>query len=294
MNIEVFSQALYAPCRELVWRDRRFAAFGFADAEAAVAEHVRPFKLANATETRNTCPYCSVACGIIMYSRGDAARTASRPRSSISKAIPITRPIAARSARRARRCSTSCIADDAHRSIRRFASRARTSGSASSWDDALDRIARLMKDDRDKNFVATNKDGVTVNRWTDHRLPGRVRHHQRNGVPDLQGGQKHRHAGLRQPGACLTRPDGGQSGPDVWPWCDDEFLDRHQERRSRPHHGRQCRRGASVRLQMGHRGEGQPRRQADRRRSALHALGIGCGFLRADPAGHRHRLPARA
>ena len=34
------------------------------------------------------------------------------------------------------------------------------------WDYALDRIARLMKDDRDKNFIAKNKDGVTVNRWT--------------------------------------------------------------------------------------------------------------------------------
>ncbi len=34
-----------------------------------------------------------------------------------------------------------------------------------SWDWALDRIARLMKDDRDKNFVAKNDKGVTVNRW---------------------------------------------------------------------------------------------------------------------------------
>jgi formate dehydrogenase major subunit len=34
------------------------------------------------------------------------------------------------------------------------------------WDEALDRVARLMKDDRDANFVATNADGVTVNRWT--------------------------------------------------------------------------------------------------------------------------------
>jgi formate dehydrogenase major subunit len=34
-----------------------------------------------------------------------------------------------------------------------------------SWDEALDRIARLLKDDRDKNFIAANKDGVTVNRW---------------------------------------------------------------------------------------------------------------------------------
>ena len=34
-----------------------------------------------------------------------------------------------------------------------------------SWEEALDRIARLMKVDRDKNFVARNNDGVTVNRW---------------------------------------------------------------------------------------------------------------------------------
>ena len=34
-----------------------------------------------------------------------------------------------------------------------------------SWDWSLDRIARLIKDDRDKNFIA-QADGVTVNRWT--------------------------------------------------------------------------------------------------------------------------------
>ncbi len=34
------------------------------------------------------------------------------------------------------------------------------------WDFALERIAKLMKDDRDKNFIAKNSDGVTVNRWT--------------------------------------------------------------------------------------------------------------------------------
>src|SRR5207249_8044186 len=36
-----------------------------------------------------------------------------------------------------------------------------------SLHDALpiSRIARLMKDDRDKNFIAKNADGATVNRW---------------------------------------------------------------------------------------------------------------------------------
>jgi len=34
-----------------------------------------------------------------------------------------------------------------------------------SWDEALDRIARLMKQDRDANFVTKNPSGLTVNRW---------------------------------------------------------------------------------------------------------------------------------
>ena len=34
------------------------------------------------------------------------------------------------------------------------------------WDWALDRIARLMKDDRDANFLERNAAGLTVNRWT--------------------------------------------------------------------------------------------------------------------------------
>lgn len=47
-------------------------ALGFSPT-AALAE-TRNFKLSRATETRNTCPYCSVGCGIIMYSLGDKAK----------------------------------------------------------------------------------------------------------------------------------------------------------------------------------------------------------------------------
>jgi len=34
-----------------------------------------------------------------------------------------------------------------------------------SWDDALERVARHMKKDRDANFIEKNTSGVTVNRW---------------------------------------------------------------------------------------------------------------------------------
>src|SRR6202045_5337797 len=50
------------------------ALMGFSP-EVALAE-VREYKLTRATETRNTCPYCSVACGVLMYSLGDAAKNA--------------------------------------------------------------------------------------------------------------------------------------------------------------------------------------------------------------------------
>ena len=34
-----------------------------------------------------------------------------------------------------------------------------------SWDEALTRISRLLKEDRDANFVQRTDDGKTVNRW---------------------------------------------------------------------------------------------------------------------------------
>ena len=71
---------------------------------------VRPYKLAAMQETRNTCPYCSVACGILSTAWAIARRTRGL-RSSTSRAIPTTRSTAARCARRARRCSTSCTSE---------------------------------------------------------------------------------------------------------------------------------------------------------------------------------------
>ncbi len=52
------------------------ASLGFGALETAAAAQVRPYKLSRTTEVRNTCPYCSVACGVIMYSLGDNAKNA--------------------------------------------------------------------------------------------------------------------------------------------------------------------------------------------------------------------------
>ena len=57
-------------------------ALGFGAAGEALAASVRPFKLTATTETRNTCTYCAVACGILIYSTGDSAKNA---RSSVMR-----------------------------------------------------------------------------------------------------------------------------------------------------------------------------------------------------------------
>jgi formate dehydrogenase major subunit len=139
-------------------------ALGFARGGEALAASVRPFKLTATTETRNTCTYCSVACGILIYSMGDRAKNA---RSNIihiegDPDHPVNRGTLCPKG--------SALLDIVHAPTRLKAPRYRASGSGEfkevSWDFALDRIARLMKEDRDKNFIARNAAGTPVNRWT--------------------------------------------------------------------------------------------------------------------------------
>lgn len=128
----------------------------------ALAE-VRQFKLAHATETRNTCPYCSVACGVLMYSLGDGSKNA-RPSIYHIEGDP-DHPV-----NRGTLCPKgAALIDFIHSPSRLKVPEYRAPGSDRwqriSWNDALDRIARLLKQDRDANFVRKTPDGLTVNRW---------------------------------------------------------------------------------------------------------------------------------
>jgi formate dehydrogenase major subunit len=133
---------------------------GFAPG-SAVAE-VRAFKLARTTETRGTCPYCSVSCGVIMYSKKDDA-------SGKSKLIHIEgdpdHPV-----NKGSLCPKGAgLLDMVHSPNRLLHPEVREAGSREwkriSWEDALNKVARHLKDDRDANFVEKNAAGVPVNRW---------------------------------------------------------------------------------------------------------------------------------
>lgn len=138
-------------------------ALGFGEAEAAEVAHVRAFKLATTTETRNTCTYCSVACGIIMYSKGDA-------RQGNGEIVHIEGDVDHPTNRGTLCPKGSALKDFVQSPTRLKQPMLRTAGSDRfepiTWDAALDRIARAMKDDRDANLVTHNDAGVPVNRWT--------------------------------------------------------------------------------------------------------------------------------
>jgi formate dehydrogenase major subunit len=137
-------------------------ALGFVGAGEALAAGVRPFRLEKATETRNTCPYCAVSCGVLVYSVADA-------KDGKAKVIHIEgdsdNPI-----NRGTLCPRGAASLGFVHSVNRLKyPMHRKPGTDKfervSWDFAMDRIAKLAKEDRDKNFVAKNRDGVTVNRW---------------------------------------------------------------------------------------------------------------------------------
>ncbi|QIQ22293.1 formate dehydrogenase-N subunit alpha [Zophobihabitans entericus] len=124
----------------------------------------RQYKLLKSKETRNNCTYCSVGCGLLLYSRGDGALN---NRLSIFhvEGDP-DHPVS-----RGSLCPKGAGVLDYIKSENRVQfPEYRAPGSDKwqkiSWDDAIDRIARLMKEDRDKNFIEKNAQGTTVNRWT--------------------------------------------------------------------------------------------------------------------------------
>ena len=136
-------------------------ALGFSPT-AALAE-ARNFKLSRATETRNTCPYCSVGCGVIMYSLGDKAK-------NVTSSIIHIEGDPDHPVNRGTLCPKGAgLLDFVHSPNRLKFPEIREPGSTEwkrvSWDEAMDRLVKLMKADRDANFQATNADGKPVNRW---------------------------------------------------------------------------------------------------------------------------------
>ena len=135
-------------------------ALGF-DVARARAE-MREFKISRTTETRSICPYCAVSCGVIIHTLGDRARNVKA--SVVHVEGDPDHPIS-----RGSLCPKGItLKEDINHERRLTRPKVRRPGSDKwediGWDEAIAKIARHLKDTRDRCFVAKNAKGQTVNR----------------------------------------------------------------------------------------------------------------------------------
>jgi formate dehydrogenase major subunit len=135
-------------------------ALGF-DLSKAHAE-MRELKISRTTETRSTCPYCAVSCGVIIHTLGDRAK-------NVTPAVMHVEGDPDHPISRGTLCPKGAsLKDDITHQGRLLAPRVRRPGSDRweeiSWDDAVTKIARHIKDTRDRCFVTRNARGELVNR----------------------------------------------------------------------------------------------------------------------------------
>jgi formate dehydrogenase major subunit len=134
---------------------------GLFDLSEARAE-MRELKISRTTETRSTCPYCAVACGLIIHTLGDKAK-------NVTPAVVHVEGDPDHPTNRGTLCPKgTTLRDDINNPNRIRTPKVRRPGSDRweeiSWDQAIQGIARQIKDTRDRTFVAKNARGQLVNR----------------------------------------------------------------------------------------------------------------------------------
>ena len=134
---------------------------GLFDLSEARAE-MRGLKIARTTETRSVCPYCAVGCGTIIHTLGDKAK-------NVTPAVVHVEGDPDHPTNRGTLCPKgSTLRDDINNPTRITVPKVRRPGSDRweeiSWDEAIGKIARHIKDTRDRTFVAKNARGQVVNR----------------------------------------------------------------------------------------------------------------------------------
>ena len=119
-------------------------------------------KISRTTETRSTCPYCSVSCGVIIHTLGDKAKNVT-PQVVHVEGDP-DHPI-----NRGTLCPKGAsLKQDILNDRRLVKPQVRRPGADHwediSWDQAIGEIARAVKKTRDETFIEKDEQGHTVNR----------------------------------------------------------------------------------------------------------------------------------
>jgi formate dehydrogenase major subunit len=133
------------------------------DLTPALAQ-VRELKIARTTETRSTCPYCSVSCGVIIHTLGDKSRNVTPtvvhvegdPDHPINQGALCPKGITLKQN----------IVNDRRLTTVKYRAPGSRAWEDKPWDWAIDRIARLVKDARDKHLIERDAKGRAINALT--------------------------------------------------------------------------------------------------------------------------------
>src|SRR4029077_14012108 len=134
--------------------------FGF-DLKPAYAQ-LKELKIARANETRSTCPYCAVGCGVIIYTLGDKAK-------NVTPQVIHVEGDPDHPTNRGTLCPKGSSLEQDMLTPRRLTKpQVRRPGATQwediSWDSALNEIARWTKRTRAATVVEKDSGGRTVNR----------------------------------------------------------------------------------------------------------------------------------
>ncbi len=143
-------------------------AFGF-DLRPAQAA-ARELKIARTTETHSICPYCAVGCSVVIHTLGDKAKNVKPtvvhiegdPSSPINRGTLCSKGISLKE----------FVVNERRLTRPLYRAPGATEWKAISWDEAIGKMARRIKDSRDRGFEARDPQGRTVNRLANVAMIG--------------------------------------------------------------------------------------------------------------------------
>ena len=113
--------------------------------------YAKDLRIKNAKQTTTVCPYCSVGCSIIVYQEnGKIINTEGDPDSPINEGALCAKGSSV----------SQLVNNDTRVKKPLYREPGGTAWKEVEWDWALDRIARLVKDTRDKSFKTVSKGKV--------------------------------------------------------------------------------------------------------------------------------------
>lgn len=137
-----------------------------AQSRAFAMEADEDWKLVNTEEYTNICCYCSGGCGSVVSVRdGEIVNVEGDPDHVINEGGLCPKGAAMFQLVKVVDPATGEVINNPNR---RYSPLVRRPGASDweeiSWEDAIDGIARHVKDTRDKYFIEKDEDGITVNR----------------------------------------------------------------------------------------------------------------------------------